>query len=76
MMEKGTKVRIKECSLDGFLVAFQKKVRGRVGVVTGHFSFRPGSSLVEFPAVGRKKELKMCLIGNAHLELVDIKDPS
>ena len=72
MIPKGTRVKIKDSEIDGFLVSFQKKVAGRTGVVTGHpFGNAERSSLVTFPAIGRRKEHGPENIRNIWLEIVE-----
>lgn len=70
MIAKGTKVRIKEDEIDGFVAEFKRRVRGRVGVVTGHTHGR-GTPIVTFPAEGRRKEYNGGLIHERFLEVVE-----
>ncbi|RQR20356.1 hypothetical protein [Burkholderia stagnalis] len=72
MIEKGTRVKVRESRLEGYLVEFQRKLKGRVGVVTGHLRGREKHvSLVTFPAEGRKKEYVAGSIHNGDLEIVE-----
>ncbi|MEB2544323.1 hypothetical protein [Burkholderia cenocepacia] len=72
MIPKGTKVKVRDDEIEHFLVAFQKKVAGRVGVVTGHpYGNGETTSLVTFPAVGRRKEYGPEQIRNQWLEIVE-----
>lgn len=75
MIPKGAKVRIPENELAGFLVAFQKRVKGRIGVVTGH-THEYKVPLVTFPADGRKKEFGPEQIRERWLEVVDLPNDS
>jgi hypothetical protein len=69
---KGTKVKIKDEEIQHFLVCFQKRVAGRIGVVTGHpHGASERSAIVTFPAVGRKKEFGPEVIRNIWLEIME-----
>lgn len=71
---KGDKVRVKEESLPGYLVEFQKKVSGgRIGIVVGYQGERHAYScpIVEFPAAGRRKVYRPGRIHPMDLELVE-----
>ncbi|WP_186130453.1 hypothetical protein [Burkholderia gladioli] len=72
--EKGMRVRVKASVLDSFLVAFRKRIEGRVGIVRGHVWGDENRVLVTFPKIGRKPEFEAPQINARDLEIVDEGD--
>ncbi len=55
--QKGDRVMVKPSMVDTFVEASARKIRDRVGIITG-FSYPSQQPIVIFPKVGRRKEFK------------------
>ncbi|MFW6855313.1 hypothetical protein ACODYM_28900 [Burkholderia gladioli] len=69
--EKGARVRVRNSSIDSFLIAIRKRIEGRTGVVRGHVWGDPNRILVTFPKQGRKSEYEAPQISARDLELAE-----
>lgn len=65
----GDKVQFKQDVLADLYVSVQKKVSGRIGVVTG-LSYPNGKPVVDFMPEGRKRHFRAGVVNPSHIELV------
>ncbi|WP_349573066.1 hypothetical protein [Azotobacter salinestris] len=71
----GDKVRVKDSELDSYKTEFQRKIKGRVGVINsvehGDWKYHDRPFVI-FPAEGRKKEYRAGQINARNLELIEL----
>jgi hypothetical protein len=74
MIPKGAKVKIKDSEIESFRIDFQKRVRGRIGIVRGHTGAMSGNPipLVEFPKEGRRHHFDAGSIREKWLDVVEL----